>query len=72
MSFVLSTTGLPGKYFTDQIQGQLFLASNKSSCHSGGQLREKPSAVCLEEVVSDQNTSFWFLNGKYEGVQVFV
>lgn len=67
MSFILSITGLPRKCFTDQIQGQLFLASNKSGCHSRGQLQEKPSAVCLEEVVSDQNISFWFLNGKGGG-----
>lgn len=72
MYLFLSTNGLSRKLFTLKRQGELFLAANKSSYQSGGQLQEKPSAVCSEELVSDEIISFWFLHGKQEGAPGFV
>jgi len=71
MYFLFSTNRLSRKLFTHNLQGELFLAANTSSYQSGGQLQEKPSAVCSKELVSDETISCWFLNGKQEGVPGF-
>lgn len=71
MCFFLSPHGLSRKLFLHNLQGELFLAANKASGQSGGELHEKPSAVCWEELVSDKIISFWFLHWKREGKPSF-
>lgn len=67
MYFFLSTNGLSTKFFTYNLQGELFLAANKSGYRSRSQLQEKPSAVCSEELVSHESISVWVFHGNQEG-----